>query len=77
MKKENYTLKDLQRLAIAKHGEQDAWHLAALIGGNLNHKKTWWNVIHHEELTDQKKADHQAWRESLRSKFPDIDFGPV
>jgi hypothetical protein len=67
----NYTLKDIKRLAFAKHGERWALHLAALIGGNLNHKKTWWDVLHHEEITDQKKADHQAWCESLK-KFPDM-----
>jgi hypothetical protein len=64
----NPTLKDLQRLAIAKHGEATAWGHAYFIG-NPRHKKTWQQVLEKPARTSEEQLSHQIWQRRLREKF--------
>ena len=62
------TLKDLQRIAIAKHGEDAAW-AKALFYGNPRHKATWQQVINTPARTPEQQLDHQLWQQEIRKKF--------
>ena len=62
------TLQDLQRIAIAKHGEDRA-HSIAYQKGNPRHKKTWQEVIAHPVQTAEEKLSHQIWQQKTRDDF--------
>lgn len=62
------TLKDLQQLAIAKHGEDAAWEYAYFIG-NAHHKETWQQVLNKPARTAEEQLSHQLWQQEIRKKF--------
>ena len=62
------TLKDLQRLAIAKHGEDYAWNLAERFG-NSRHKKPWREALAEPSRSPSEVLEHQQWQKSIREKF--------
>jgi hypothetical protein len=62
------TLADLNRIAIAKHGEDRAWALA-IIKGNPRHKKTWQQVIDHPTRTPEEALKHQIWQEKIKKQL--------
>ncbi|MEW6495326.1 MAG: hypothetical protein AB1589_22840 [Cyanobacteriota bacterium] len=64
----NLTLKDLQRLAIAKHGEDEAWAEAYFLG-NARHKKTWQKVLDKPAKTVEEQLSNHLWQQELRKKF--------
>jgi hypothetical protein len=55
------TVKDLQRLAIAKHGENEAWAKAYFIG-DARHRKVWHQVLEMSAMTAEEKLSHQIWQ---------------
>lgn len=64
----NLTLKEIQRIAIAKHGEDEAW-AEAYFCGNPCHKKTWQQVLDKPAKTVEEQLSHQMWQEEIRKKF--------
>jgi len=61
------TVADLERLAVAKHGDY-AYMIATRVGGNLRHKSTWMAVLA-EESTVEQRLSHQMWQQGIRHKF--------
>ena len=61
------SLDDLKRMAIAKHGKENAYRLAS---GRLDRKATWREVNAHPLLTNEQIAEHRDWQKGLREKFP-------
>ncbi len=60
------TLLDLQKIAIAKHGEDRAWSLA-MLNGNPNHKKSWQLAISEPVQTVEEKLKHQIWQKKMQN----------
>lgn len=61
------SLADLQRIAIAKHGEDRAWSLA-MLNGNPNHKKSWQEAIATPALSLVEQLEHEIWQEDIQIK---------
>jgi len=62
------TLKDLQRLAIAKHGEDYAWNLAVGFG-NIRHKQPWREALASPARSVDEVLKHQQWQQSMRENL--------
>lgn len=62
------TLQDLQRIAIAKHGEDRAYSIAYL-KGDPRHKKTWQEVIAAPVQTAEEKLSHQIWQQKIKDNI--------
>jgi len=62
------TLKDLQQLAIAKHGEDHAWSLAERFG-NSRHKQPWREALATPSRSASEVLEHEQWQRSIQGKY--------
>ncbi len=68
--KSNQSLNDLQRLTIAKHGEDWAWAQAhSGKYGAANHIATWQKILALPEQLPGQVLNHQQWQRDIQTRF--------